>query len=107
MNKFSYARYTEAQDFDGAIPSAHDLGGFKAVMNELKRTGMIQAVAELAADIKEISDRKPFLAGEHRRNAVALHVIHCGAKLAVNFPGAIDLSDIWAAQNFGVFGLGK
>jgi hypothetical protein len=70
-------------------------------MHKLVRTGVIEAAAQLPADVEQIPDRKSFFARQHGRNAVALHVLHGGAELTFDFAGAPNLGDIRAAQNIG------
>src|SRR5271166_5942620 len=46
---------------------------------------MLQPGTNLARNIKQVPDRKPFFARQHSGNAVALDVLHGRAELAVDF----------------------
>src|SRR5215471_21721551 len=104
LREISHARYTKAEDLHRSIPATHDLGGLQAVMHKLVGTGVVETVAELAADIKQVPNRKAFLARQHGGNAVALDVLHGRAVLAFNLSGTEYLTHIGAAQSFGALG---
>src|ERR1039458_6126353 len=72
--KLAHAGDAESQNSDGAIPAAHDLGGLHTIVKNFVGVSVIEAAADLTADIEQIPDGKSFFAGEHGGDAVALDV---------------------------------
>jgi hypothetical protein len=72
-------------------------------VNEAVLLGVIEAAAQLAADIEQVPDGKSFFARQHGSDAVALDVLHGGAELAVDFRSAGYAGDVRAAQNLDAF----
>ena len=103
-SKVADAGNSEAENFYGAVPTAHDLGGLEAVVKDFVSVGVIQAAADLAADVEQVPDGKSFLAGQHGGDAVALDVLHGGTKLAFDFARAIDGSDVRTAEDLASLG---
>src|SRR6202020_1245944 len=74
--KLSQAGNAVSQNSDRAIPSAHDLGGVKAMVKNVVRAGVFKAAAHLPADIEQVPDRETLFAGKHGSYAIALNVFH-------------------------------
>ena len=84
------ARNAEAQNLYNAIPLHHDLRRFKAIMKNFSYVRVVKPLAGLSGDILQIPDGKSFFTGQHGGDAVALHVFHGRAQVAVNFSGAVQ-----------------
>jgi hypothetical protein len=95
--EFADARYAEPENSYRAIPTAHYFCGFKAVMKNFMRVRVIEAAANLAADVEQIPNGKPLFVRQHGGDAVALDVFHGGAELAVDLARAENWSDVGIA----------
>src|SRR5689334_10841805 len=107
LHKIADARNTEAQYLYGAVPSAHDLGWFKTVVELVLRCSVIQAATKLAPDVQQIPNGKSFFAREHCGDAVALYILHRRAELSVDFSSAVHIRDVRAAENLRRFRFGR
>jgi hypothetical protein len=74
-------------------------------MNHMMTGCVIEAGAQLTPNIQKIPNGKPFFARQHSGNAVALHVLHGGAKLAFDFTRAKYIGDVRTAQNLSALSL--
>ena len=72
-------------------------------MKDVVLVGVIECLANLAADVEQVPDGEAFLARQHGGNAVALDVFHGGAELAVDFSRAVDQRDVGTAEVLGGF----
>ena len=88
------ARRAHAQDLDAAIPGAHNLGWFQAVVVDSGGVRLVQTAAHLPADIKQVPDGESLFAGKHGCDAVALHILHGDAELAIHLARAEDRRDV-------------
>src|SRR5713101_1508411 len=68
------------------------------------RVSMVQALTGLAHNVLQVPDGKSFFAGQHGGDAVALHVFHGGAELAIDFFQAIKLRHVVTAERLGALG---
>src|SRR5579863_4097085 len=103
--EFPGAGSAHTQNFDAAVPGAHDLGWFQAVMVHLRGMRFVEAAADLSTDIKKVPDREAFFSGEHGCDAVALHILHRDAELTFDLACAVDRRDIRAGQTLSTLRL--
>ena len=96
-----HAGNSEAQDFHRAIPRDHDLGRFETVVHNIVRVRVVETLTSLAHDVLQVPDGKPFFAGQHGGNAVALHVLFGGTALIFNYLHAEKLCNVVAAERLG------
>ena len=75
-------------------------------MHYAERVCAHQRRAHLPGNIEQVPDREPLFARQHGRNAVALDVLHGGAKLGVDLAGAIEHDNVLAGQIAGALAFG-
>ena len=70
-------------------------------MKNFVGVSVIEAAANLPADIEQVPYGKSFFARQHGRHAVALYVLHGSAKLAFDFSSAVNGREVRMAQDLG------
>ena len=90
----AHAGNSETQDLDRTVPGHHDLSRLQAIVHDLVRVRVIQSLTGLTGNILQVPDGKPFVAGQHGADAVALYVFHRGAELAPNFFYTVKQGDV-------------
>src|ERR1700730_18163832 len=100
----AHAGNSEAQDLDRTVPGHHDLRRLQAIVHDMVRVRVIQSLTGLTGNILQVPDGKPFVAGQHGADAVALHVLHRGAELPVNFFHTVKQCDVVAVERLAALG---